>query len=72
MSENQSYRERGSKAGRTDDPRALIGSTTAHSVAAEIIWTVRTSELVYQHTERERRLRIRKVLNQAIDRKQKL
>lgn len=44
--------------------------TLAQSVAAKIISTVRLSELVYQDAERDRRLKIRKVLNQAIDRKQ--
>ena len=52
-----------------EDAQPSIDSEPARNVAAKIIWIVRASELVFQRSERDRRLQIRKIINQALDRK---
>ena len=52
-----------------EEAEPLIDSSPARNVAAKIIWVVRASELVFQRSERDRRLQIRKIINQALDRK---
>lgn len=43
-----------------------IDTVLAHRVASKVIWVVRTSVLVSQASDRERILKVRKVLNDAM------
>jgi len=48
------------------DSVPTIDTVLAHRVASKVIWVVRTSVLVSQASDRERRLKVRKVLNDAM------